>query len=274
MTVCIAAISRVRGVIIAASDMMLSDDVSSADDAAYKISALFKGHRRWWCMYAGYPTDFEELRNSLSEVEQPKTLADAIAATELAYDKLTKHYIERYILAPFGLTHEAFMRDGPAIFGETYFRELADQCILFKPAMETSLLVFGFDSIGIPHLFQAQRTVKAEVHDTLGFHAIGTGAWSAQGSLFAGGLSSAGTENEAIYRVCEAKFVSEVARSVGTKTTVLHVYSSGGSESVLYIDDDSPIKAAWKRQRNMKPPARAINEIERLRSESDAKRQQ
>jgi hypothetical protein len=272
MTVCIAAISRVRGIIIAASDMMLSDEVSSADDAAYKISALFSGPARWWCMYAGNPTDFEELRNSLSKVERPKTLADAIAAVEVAYDDLTKHYVERYILAPFGLTQDEFVRDGSAIFGDAYFRELAERCAILKPATETSLLVFGFDAKGIPHLFEAQRTVKSEVYDTLGFHAIGTGAWSAQGSLFAGGLSTAVTENEAIYRVCEAKFVSEVARSVGTKTTVLHRYCSDGSELVLYIDDRSSVKAAWKRRLTQKPPARALNEIERLRREADATR--
>lgn len=262
MTVCIAAISQFRRVIIAASDMMLSDEVSSADLATFKLSPLFKGGR-WWGMYAGLPTDFEELRCTLDEVEQPLNVIDATLAVERAYDALTRHYIDRYVLSPFGLTHEEFVKDGLEIFGETYFRELAEQCRQVKPQTETTLLVMGFDSRKAPHIFEARRGEKCEVLDELGFHAIGTGAWSAQGSLFANDFRGAVGLSEAVYRVCEAKFVSETARSVGTEITVVNVFFPDGTDSELYIDQDNVIRAAWERHRNLPVPPEAIKEIEK-----------
>jgi len=265
MTVCIAATSHARGgVTITASDMMLSDDWSSVDSNTYKVSPLFKGGG-WRCMYSGLPTDFEELRHSLRKIERPKNVIDAMTAVERAYDHLTNHYIERHVLSPFGLTHEDFMGNGREIFGETYFRELVERCTLVKPPMETTLLVTGFDSARDSHIFEAQRGTKCTVYDELGFHAIGAGGWAALGSLFTGGLRSASTLSEAVYRVCEAKFVSEIARSVGREITVVNVYfSDGTSFGPYYIDEGHVIRKSWESQRNLPAPPAAIEALDEI----------
>jgi hypothetical protein len=220
------------------------------------------GGIQWQCMYSGLPTEFEELRRRLAATECPKTLEGVTEAVEHAYDELTKHLIERRILAPLGLTRDVFMTEGLEMFGDTYFRELLEQCRAVKP--ETDLLVMGFDEKSVPHLFQAYRDGTCTNYDQLGFYAIGAGAWAALGSLYASDVRSARSTNRVVYRLCEAKFLSEIARSVGGLMTVVNVFYADGSDYSLFINDEDPIRIAWKKQRSAPIPQEAIDEIDQF----------
>jgi hypothetical protein len=260
MTVCIGYISPKHHAIISVTDTMLSDDVSSSDLAAVKLYTLVKSGA-WLCMYAGLPTEFWELLQHLGRFKEPQTLKAAIRAAEHAYVDLTTHLIERAILAPFGLTLGKFVKDGAATFGETYFRELSEQCRVVVP--ETDILVTGFSSDGAPHIFETNRKRVCTIYDQLGFWAIGAGAWAALGSLYSHGEEMRRYDhlNKIVYRLCEAKFIAETARSVGSGMTLVNVSNFDGSGFQLFIAEKDPIRAAWTKQRDSPIPAEALEEI-------------
>lgn len=60
MTVCLAAYSQFRNVIVAVSDMMLSSDELSVDGVHFKSAALTKS-ASWWALYSGLPEEFTAL---------------------------------------------------------------------------------------------------------------------------------------------------------------------------------------------------------------------
>src|SRR5260221_8648182 len=284
MTVCIAAISNNHDAIITASDMMLSDDVSSIDNAAFKTRALTNpgAEENWHCMYAGSPDTFDELfwniRAHLKEHPQDSESDTAMkAAVEKAYSTVTTHRIETGVLSAFGISRDEFFQTGVQRFGESYFKQLAEECRSVK--LDTDMLVVGFEvrkfathNARVPHIFTAQKeTGTCASQDQLKFQAIGAGAWAAMGSLFSREFLTERSVNEIVYILCEAKFVSEMARSVGGSTMV-EVFYADGSASSLFVDvKKDAIRSAWNRYQNRVTPQEALASIDeqlkrRLRS--------
>jgi hypothetical protein len=266
MTVCIGAMVRVHGAIALVSDLMVANNVLSKDLATLKHSAIVE-RGRWWCMYSGSPTEYAMLKEwfRLNVAEDPKTLDDATRVVERACDALTKRLIERQVTSSFGFTFDQFLDVGLATFGDSYFRDLSEECRKVK--LQIELLVIGFDERNRSHIFTSEldpgtRTRVCTVHDPEGVYAIGVGAWSAMGALDAHDIMEGTELSHTIYRLCEAKFISEVAPGVGKVTKVDVFFSDDRPSLHLFLYEDDPIRTAWLAHPAAPPPDLAIQTID------------
>lgn len=270
MTVCIAAIP-VAGprdtCIVTVSDMMLSNDVSSVEVATFKCKPL-GASKHWWCMYSGDPSEYEELErrtNSHLSKLSPQALdvAAVMAAVESAYDETICHHIEAKILRPFRMRVDQFFASGLKKFGESYFRELSQECR--NVSLGTDLLVVGFDSSG-PHVFAAEKDFASGAHfctsyDQIGFHAIGAGASAAIGNLLSHQFFRMKTRDEVVYHICEAALAARTARSVGEIANVI-VFNPDGTESDFpFGGDNDVIQEAYEARRDAPIPENALQTI-------------
>jgi len=149
---------------------------------------------------------------------------------ERAFREALKRKIEGEILSPYGLDRATFLRRGRGWFGDEEFVRLLYQ--INAARLETSFLVVGFEPNENPRIFCVEDPGVWNQYESLGFHAIGTGWVRAVGSLYTT-YDTDLTTDELIYRVCEAKFLSESAAGVG-KRTIIDVINRDGKHEGLY----------------------------------------
>lgn len=153
---------------------------------------------------------------------------------------------DAWYLAPLELTRDEFFRSRELI-GEGAFARVWES--LAGVTIGTELLICGFDDEG-GHIATA-NCHGCSIHDTTGFHAIGAGAWLADGALYAHPRLSFEQLERIIYELCAAKFAAERAPSVGEQTVVL---ISDASEGAFLADSDLAIvREEWIRRRNKTP---------------------
>lgn len=219
VTVCLAAYSVFHRAIVTISDTMLSNSGLAADGAGFKSAPLNKTGS-WFALYSGYPEEFAALtrriRTELSGTDAP-SLDDVLAATSRAYAVELVRIGDMRHLAPLGMTRDSFYARRELI-GEAAFARVFEALAAVR--LSTELLICGFDEDG-GHIASTKPDGVYEIHDSVGFHAIGEGAWLALGVLYAEPKFQYGPLESIVYELCGAKFAAERAPSVGTETIVL-----------------------------------------------------
>jgi hypothetical protein len=226
MTLCIAAICPEDKVFVLASDFMLSNEWTSAETGMLKVEVVGEG-ANWWQMFSGDPTVAGHLLEHTFRLpwKGNETLMDVEGIYQKGYAAELCRIAEGGVLAPYGITRDEFLEKGRAQFGDEHFARILFE--LDRIDLSTTFLVAGFEGT-FARLFSIGGNTRGPLivdqHDRLGFHAIGTGATHALASLYQT-YSHAMSRNELIYRVCEAKFRAEKARSVG-RNTVVHLFAN------------------------------------------------
>ena len=156
-------------------------------------------------------------------------------------------------LFPLGLDINSFREKGREKLGDSLFAEYCRQ--LKDAALGVSFLVAGFGEKGGGDIFEISDPVERLNHQPLKFWAIGSGARLALQSLALHGFNYRMGIGDGVYRVCEAKFITEASYGVGEKTTVLimrrqRTRTDGGFEiEVLEVTDGllKQLRKKWQR---------------------------
>lgn len=221
MSVCIAAMANWGESIVIATDRMISTGITTADAVALKILGV---HPNWAVMYAG---SLEHVAPILRQVREE------LFDRDVTYDDIERAILKAYqerliaeetdtVLGRFGLKMEEFLATGIQRFGETNFAQLLTEIRQVSLGPEgLYFLVAGYDTNGGPHIFSINPPGKVENHDLTGFWAIGSGEYSALGSLFFQSYNKEFISERAVYHICEAKFMAERAAGVGPTSSIL-----------------------------------------------------
>lgn len=224
---------------------MLSTDYMSAETSSTKVTPI-SGSGRWVCMFAGSPSIYTRiLRTVYGRLSDgPESITNVLVAFEKSFQDELRMKIEGELLSPYGLTRQMFFERGREYFGDEEFIRIVDRINTTK--LETDFIVAGFDPEGSPQLFSLTDPGISEDRLGLGFHAIGTGWMRALGSLY-GTYSTDLSTIDLIYRVCEAKFLGEIALGVG-KRTFVDVIAPDGTHRGLNPDRVEFIRRIWQKR--------------------------
>jgi ATP-dependent protease HslVU (ClpYQ) peptidase subunit len=244
MTVCIGVLPRFSDKIVMVSDLLLSSDEASVDGGMLK-SAAIAPLAEWYAMFAGNPAQFlvvmDRVRELLGDVRNTRlSLSTVIRAVESAYAMEMLRIVESDVLQPYGLTRKDFIRKGKNWLGEIRFNQIADQVEAVDLGVE--LLVAGMDAVAKTQLFYVSSQGKVR-RVALPYHAIGSGAPIALGTLYS--LPSFPTSDleETVYRACAAKFAAENVPSVGESTHAIVI--SPLSHTWTSIMDVDRLRELW-----------------------------
>lgn len=270
MTVCVAGIAEHDGEksVVTATDEMVTTGYFGKDKVAMKREFL---HLDWEALFAA--DDVSEVtpilgcvRSLIHEKYSDRfpngyvSLGEISGAFSQGYNKAVGMACEARILQRYGLTMEKFRDDGLRMFGSDVFNRIGRQ--IEDVSLGVDFLVCGFDGAGEPHLFTVGSPGIIKVYDQIGFWAVGSGQQSALSSLFFSGYNRSKDLNEAIYRVCEAKFMAESASGVGAST---FVSVRSFPDVIAYIPNGAPlakdIRKAWEREGRPRMPKKIKNVI-------------
>lgn len=262
MTVCIAVTPTFTSTIILVSDQLLSSDVASVDGTVLKLGKISPA-LPWYVMFAGDATKFESLlhlvREELIDVESPRReVVEIAAAFEKACERMLRHTIESEILSPFGIGRDDFVQKGREWFGEARFQEFVDQ--IARTDLGIELLIAGLDGWARTHLLSVSPR-GAIAPSPLPYHAIGSGAFAALGTLYQLSFFPTPDIEETTYRACVAKFSAENVPTVGDATYALVVEPM--SDSWTLINDIDEIRHVWKTSGQPSFPPKARRSIAR-----------
>lgn len=219
MTIGIAATCDYRRSIILASDQMISAGDYSGDRLALKIGAI---HADWAMVFAcedisHYGPISHEVYFALKGKE--------IATFDEVSEMLVKAYRKQFrvkadaFLSRFGLDLDSFKKEGRSIFGETRFDRYIDD--IERLDVGCDFLVAGFGQGSMPHIFEVRNPGAVFDCHPMAFSAIGSGEFIASSVLHSHSLNVSTLFEHALYYICEAKFMAEIAEGVGDTTTVV-----------------------------------------------------
>jgi hypothetical protein len=147
-------------------------------------------------------------------------------------DWYRKYYYEAYlrksedaILAPLGLNHEMFITRQKEM-SSNLVTQISTELINFEMP-EVATIFAGVDSSGF-HIYAAHNG-KVTCHDSVGFMAIGVGAWHADSHLMFSRHTRFNLFPEALLTVYSAKKRAEVAPGVGKDTDMFVIGPKLGS---------------------------------------------
>lgn len=260
MTVCIAAIPREQH-IVSVSDQKVSLHQFSGDNLTLK-SYVVTNQGPWVCMAAGADiTSAEQIVDqvSLKFLTSPGILLrDITAAFTTAYQEYLMGRASALYLKRFGMDMTSFRESGRKKLGPDVFDTLCDK--IARVSLDLKFLVYGFDCVGIPHVFVISNPGIEEVYDKPGFWAIGSGAMSALSMLFYRQQSKIVRLKTTIYNVVEAKFMAESATDVGEQTFV-SILSKPGTKIDYPVELTDEIRAAWSKKGAPRVPPRIVTRI-------------
>ncbi len=255
MTLCIAAICRKdeKSYIVTASDYLHSDEGSSIESRLpkYAYASPWEPHT-WGMLYAGDPTAAQMILSWAIEIlkntsaEDRCGVGDVMAAYEEAFQKMLAKTAEQQILGRFLMSMGDFRRNGQASLGDQTFEALVND--IRRISLETDILIAGFSTNKSPYIFKISDSYdsppRTELHVASGFSAIGAGCVAAEQSLVSV-FDTMAPLDEVIYRVAEAKFKGETARSVGS-STLITVHEDDGNWHHIPREDALKFKGQWE----------------------------
>ena len=263
MTVGIVAITKDKRHIVVAGDRMLShgDIIQATDDAALKASRISKA---WGLTFAGDATHFvpivKRAIDSIQDVLEHHSNTEIEDAAAKAYRQESEKRFVSENLGPLGYASIAeFKSKGLEELGEAIFCSQLEKIGKFDLGID--LLVYGFDKIKTPYIFQVSNPGVITNHNLLGCAAIGSGIYMATAALRR--RPPKGDLETTIYRMLEAKFSSETATGVGRATTLL-VTDSEGKSHFLHDDAIENIRASWFETTQRPDPEPAIKLLKQL----------
>lgn len=256
VTICIAGMTA-DGCIVTVSDRRLSYGYYEAtDDGLLKAQGL---NENWGVLFAF--DDPNPLGPMILEIRRlVRGLQNAHAVTAAVEDTYLRHWEESAVAA--NLTRlgihslDEFRENGLKELGETIFRERLDA--IEKHDLRLSMLIYGFDmeESGNPRLFQITNPGGVDDLNIVGFGVIGSGFYPAYADLTARGADGLANVNEAIYRLCAAKFRAETTEGVG-KATTLMVFRPGGKMKQFLPAEVDKLREIWLAERAKTIPTEA-----------------
>ncbi len=221
MTVCIAVTPRFTTSIVVATDTLLSSDINSARGEP-KFTRL-SPKLPWIVMFAGASHRFrpivEGMREHLGDGESPRLAVETVVnSAEHTYQRELEGLVNAEVLAPYGLSRREFIENGLKWFGEARYGQLLAQINELDLGIE--LLVAGLDGYAQTQMFAVSSRGVVE-RMALPYHAIGSGAYLALGTLYQLAHFPGPDLAETVYRVCAAKFAAEAAPGVGAETHLM-----------------------------------------------------
>ncbi len=235
MTVCIATRCLENNSFILAGDRLFSYGSMSLDSMSLK-RAMITPDYRWKVMFAASPISHvmpivRRMRHLLmaGNYSVPYDL-EAIGATSVrSYQEERERLVNETILSKYKTTL-AEWRTQASNFGPTEVARM--NRLIDDLAVGVQLIVYGYDSHNVAHLFTLEEPGTYEDCDMEGIAIVGSGGGYAQQSLISGDLPIV-SQAEMMCRVLEAKFAAEQDANVGTDTCagVVNQPSSSNEEA-------------------------------------------
>jgi hypothetical protein len=260
MTVCIAALADLGKSLVMVCDSMLSSGDFSGDRIANKMYPLSDCFQWWALVAASDVTRIPSLvdaviRRLLSLSDSTNTVETVERAAVEAYQSVRTRYAADLVLSPIGLTMEQFVNRGE------WHPQLAQQLAAVNLGCE--VLVAGFDFAGDGSIFTVEHPVIVRNHNLAGWTSIGSGSYSAIGTLLHHSVNYSMELPRVLYHACEAKFMAESADGVG-KHTVAKVASGAYGKMDAYEASEAlirNIRTAWERDGKPRVPAGVIEHL-------------
>jgi hypothetical protein len=260
VTVCVAALADVGDSIAVACDSMLSSLEFSADKIAHKLYPLSE-KLQWAAMISGddlthvVPLLETTVIEMFSLTDDTNSLTNVELALTKAYKKVRDRYVQDLILSPIGLDFEV-LRNRPK-----WNPYLGDR--LASVSLGCDLLIAGFDNIACGHVLTVEHPGIVRNHDPVGWAAIGSGTFSAAGSLLHHSVNSEMELARVLYHVCEAKFMAESASGVGEHTTAMVIRPRVPLKEHCELSDAfiSGIRGDWEREGKPRVPKGTLEYI-------------
>jgi hypothetical protein len=257
VTVCIAAIT-LGNHIVAVSDTMITGLSSSIDVSTTKMQSLSKDWEMMWS--ADDITQCIPVMELAAKYFQGRanTLQVARSCTKRAYQQHLSEIAADEVLGRYNsMSMEAFLKSKSKRFTESVTQTLMTQ--IQRVTADWQFLVFGFDSKKQPHLFTVEEPGKDAVYDSLGFCAIGSGRYAAEGLLFHLGQNSVQSLPKTLINLLCAKFMAEKAGA--GRNTYTFVLRPGSSMFSMPTSLVPTIRQIWEARISPKVPDDLVNQI-------------
>lgn len=214
-------------------------------------------------MFAGHAPRFkpliERIREPLGDVRETRlTLETVVALVERAYSLEIQKLIETQILLNLGVTRDAFIQNGRESLGEVRFNNILDQIDAID--LDIELLVVGLDAVAQKQIF-AVSPHGAVTRAVLPYHAIGSGAYLALGTMYQLAHFPQMDTAENVYRACTAKFAAESAPGVGRETYAMVIEPLTGAWTLIMNTDE--LRELWRIKGQPPVPPAATRLIKR-----------
>jgi hypothetical protein len=170
-------------------------------------------------------TGSEILQHLKASLSAPApAIPDVANALAQLYAKLRISRAESLILGPRGLTLQAFHANQQALLAQIVGM-IDNQLVAFDLGVQ--LLLVGIDANGGHLVTVVNPGGRFDMHDIIGYAAIGSGALHALQAMIGFGHSTSEGLTETVFRAYAAKRRAEVAPGVGRETDMLVVNAEG-----------------------------------------------
>lgn len=247
--------------IVCASDRLLSGDGLSLHlSLGTKVAELHDDHPNtpgassWLIGHAGDPAHYLPMVTAIRRATTPASAqSDVVEAARKAYGKERERVVAETLLSPYDhdLTLREFLQTGLRKFGTDEFGRICEAIEAFR--WEFQLLIGGVSREGSVRIVSFNDPGVVRLHNVEGVAAIGDGAALALGHLWPT-YDRYGAMRPALYRMLEAKFVSEATRTVGPDTVVLSM-SQDGKVSMVSGENCEAFRRLWELRRSETPDA-------------------
>jgi hypothetical protein len=261
VTVAIAAFSaQAPDRIVTASDRRLSygESLPSTDDAILKNMKIAF---RWGVLFAATDvTAFQPVHEELIKKMGFANLANfdvdhVRESAAAAYEKEFNKRFSQENLVQLGYKNiSEFRVTGLQELGKSTYDDLIKKLMTFDIGLE--LLIYGFDSTKRPHIIEVTNPGKVADYDNIGYAAIGSGSIMARASLNRKAMR--GDLDQIIFRVLDAKFLSENIRDVGKATHLFTLNSAGKFGMTRNVDK---VRTIWDKINERPEPKSALEVI-------------
>jgi 20S proteasome alpha/beta subunit len=220
MTVCIAAIAAKSKAIVLASDKAVTVGQlrpMQSDSSVRKILSI--GSSGWKALIAGDPSFAQKVirhvRTTIPKGAKSESFTSIMDRMKHSYQEVRKQTVRDEILQPLLLTEELLLarRANLLPLPDVFVQMAADSMRKYRAG--STMLVSGFGSDDVPHIFSVTEPGNVTIHDLTGYWAIGIGESAAIERLMWAEISKREDLERVLYEVFDAKANAEIVQGVG-----------------------------------------------------------
>ena len=246
MTIGIGIICARESCVVLASDTMVTHQALSLE-FEHENQKVTKLSENCLALTAGdalaHTELFGSVKSSISQLRQPSVVG-IVEQIKNTYQALRLKQIEERILKPKGIENIPHFYQIQTGLIQDVALNTQMQIDQYKYGLE--ILVAGVDN-GQAHIYGIGDPGTSYCFDSIGFHAVGSGAPHALNALIARGASSQVEFNQALMIVYEAKKISERAPGVGSNVTDISFMNTSSTKtlprnSVVHLEE---IRQQW-----------------------------
>ena len=212
MSVCIAALAKGGTRMVIAVDRLgsLYGGTFEAEDTMTKGSTLVTA--RWTALFAG-----DDVSRALPVIQRAREALDALGTVpsrdKVADIMLREYQRERSALATeqhlsvYRMDMQEFLSNGGNIFGDAGFAAFRER--IEQTALGCDFLCAGFNERGQGSIFSVEHPGVVKHFDSIGYWAIGSGAYNALSHLAIRGQKAGNSVVSTVYNVFEGKVAAE-----------------------------------------------------------------